>query len=883
MVTNAAQGLVGRESKQLSRHSSGLPERFRSALIVLLLTALMAGSGWLWRWDQLFYDLQLSFLAGEPSEDIVIVAVDKQSLDSMGRWPWSREVHARLIEQLTLAGAKAIVFDILISEALRDDPEADIHLIQAVAASDRVFMPVILEQQRLGGMLMETMPLPDLANVATGLGHVHMDLDADGVARGVYLYEGLGEAYWPHLMLSLQQWLDPASRSAQPLASQSPNVHLISRRDHRLIPFAGPPGSYHRYSYSQVLEGVYKPDLFRGRIVLVGVTATGLGDALPTPVSGHGIPMPGVEINANILDSLRQDNAIIPAGFLPHLLLSGLIAALPLLLYVYFPTRFVPLVTLGLLILFLMAVWIMLRGMDLWFPPSAAMLGILLSYPIWSWRRLNLAVRYLNQQLERMQQEQRLLSMQQPRVDLTTALDFLGHLMPLKGWVLYDERRQLAADGEPLGEPLVELNASGWQRAGAELWGLLPRGESIWRLGLLWPRTQVPQGRSLRLLEDVKQLFTIEPDSNRGSVLERVEQRMQQVQEENVRLRRFRHLMASAVGQMDDGLMVINSLGQVVMSNPRAAFYLGKQGEELSGSEAGELLEALEIHAGCSWREVFQRVLLEGDAIRFEALRGPDTELFLQVKPLDEAEAGMQGMVVNISYIGALKRSERTRAKMLNFLSHDIRSPITSLLSLTQSEKLRQSSAAEMAQQIEPLARRSLRLADNFLQLARAEAADANAFEDTDLVSVAHNALDEAFVQARARGVKLRRELPDEEIWLHGDLGLLERALFNLLENAIKFSPEGGEVGLRLTREDGHVRCEIDDQGPGIPEDQLREIFLPFTQAETENTSQGRGVGLGLSFVKVVADKHHGSVEASNRAQGGALLCLRLPCEVAAY
>jgi CHASE2 domain-containing sensor protein/signal transduction histidine kinase len=847
--------------------------------MVLLFTALVAGSGWLWRWDQLLYDLQLSFLANEPSEEIVIVAVDKQSLDALGRWPWSREVHARLVEQLTLAGARAIVFDILFSEPLRSDPEADIHLIQAVAASDRVFMPVIMEQQRLGGMLMETMPLPDLANVATGLGHVHMDLDADGIARGVYLYEGLGEAYWPHLMLSLQQWLEPGEREVLPLAIQSPNVHLISRRDHRLIPFTGPAGTYHRFSYNQVLEGAYKPDLFRGRIVLVGVTATGLGDALPTPVSGHGIPMPGVEINANILDSLRQGNAIIPVGFLPHLLISGLIAALPLLLYAYFPTRFAPLVSLGLLLLFLVVIWILLRGMHLWFPPSAALLGILLSYPLWSWRRLNLAVRYLNQQLERMQQEQRLLSMQQPRVDITAALDFLRQLMPLKGWVIYEGERQLAAEGESLGDPLEQLQSGAWQRAGAELWRLLPRGEPSWRLGLLWPRTEVPQGRSLQLLEDVAQLFTVEPDTNRGGVLERVEQRMQQVQEENQRLRRFRHLMANAVGQMDDGLMVINSLGQVVMSNPRAAFYLGREEQELSGEEAGELLGVLEIHAGCTWREVLQRVLLEGDAIRFEALRGTDTELFVQVKPLDEAEAGMHGMVVNISYIGALKRSERTRAKMLNFLSHDIRSPITSLLSLTQSQKLRQASAIEMAQQIEPLARRSLRLADNFLQLARAEAADANAFEDTNLVSVAHNALDEVFVQAKARGVKLRRELPDEEIWLLGDLGLLERALFNLLENAIKFSPDGGEVGLRLIREGGEVLCEIDDQGPGIPEEQLHEIFLPFTQADTENTSQGRGVGLGLSFVKVVAEKHHGNVEASNRDEGGALLCLRLPCE----
>ncbi len=870
------------KSKLVIRRNNGLPERFRSGLLLLLFTTLMAGSGWLWRWDQLLYDLHLSLLAGSPSDDIVIVAVDEQSLEALGRWPWSRETHARLIEQLTLAGARAIVLDILFSEPDRSDPEADNHLIQAVAASDRVFLPVILEQHRLGGMLVESMPLPALSNVAAGLGHVHMELDADGIARGVYLYEGLGEAYWPHLMLSLLDWLQPPAtvRPALPLSAQTPNVHLISRRDHRLIPFNGPAGIYPRYSYSQVLDGSYRPELFRDRIVMVGVTATGLGDALPTPVSGHGIPMPGVEINANILDSLRQGQAVRPVGFTAHLLLSGLLVVVPLLLYPYFPTRFAPLVSLGILLAFLIVVWVLLRGFHLWFPPSAAMLGLLISYPLWSWRRLDLAVRYLNDQLERIQQEQRRLAAQQPQADLDTALGFLRQLMPLRGWVLYEGERQLRAEGESLDEPLAVLPPASWQRTGAELWTLIPRGDATWRLGLLWPRTQVPQGRSLHLLEDVAQQLTIEPEERRDSVLERVELRLQQVQEENARLRRFRHLIANAVGQMDDGLMVINSLGQVVMSNPRAAFYLGCDAdEELQGVVAGSLLGRLEIRAAFTWHEVLQRVMLEGEPIRFEALRAPDTELFVQLKPLDEAGAGMCGMIVNLSYIGALKRSERTRAKMLNFLSHDIRSPITSLLSLTQSRKLQAGTASELAQQIEPLARRSLRLADNFLHLARAEAADTTAFADTDLISVAHNALDEAFVQARARGITLRREIDEEACWLQGDLGLLERALFNLLENAIKFSPPESEVALRLTREDGQVLCEIEDRGPGIPEEQLKEIFLPFTHADTENTSQGRGVGLGLSFVKVVADKHHGSVEAANRDGGGALFSLRLPCE----
>ncbi|MCU7906980.1 MAG: CHASE2 domain-containing protein [Candidatus Thiodiazotropha sp. (ex Epidulcina cf. delphinae)] len=869
---------------RIGRSSSGFSERTRSALILLLFTCLMAASGWLWRWDLLLYDLQMGVMTRPPADDVVIVAVDEKSLEALGRWPWSRQVHAELVDRLTQAGARAIVLDILFAESDRIDPEADIQLIQSIAASERVFMPVIPEQHRQDDMPVESMPLPALSNVAAGLGHVHMDLDADGIARGVFLYEGLGQAYWPHLMLTLLNWLQPEEGRLQstPVSMQAPSTHLIGRHTHRLIPFSGPAGHYHRYSYSQILEGDFPPDLFRDRIVLVGITATGIGDALPTPVSGHGVLMPGVEINANILDSLRRDETITPVGYLPHLSASALIVVLPFVLYPYFPTRSAPLVSLALVVGFLFINWILLRGAEIWFPPSAGLLGLMLSYPLWSWRRLDQAVRYLNEQLESMQLEQRLLPVQQPPDDMTSAMAFLSRLLPLQGWVLYDagSGKQLLQDGEPLGAPLDFLTQGAWQRSGAEIWILIQRSETGWQLGLVWPRNAVPQGRSLQVVTDFALQFSFKPQEKRGSVLERVELRMQQMRETNTHLQRFRNLIGNAVEQMDDGLMVINSLGQVVMSNPRASFYLGHGSDrELWGEDAYRLLKALEMPGGEQWREVFRKVMLHGEPIRFEAFRSPDTELFVQLKSLDGLDAGMHGMIVNLSYIGTIKRSERTRAKMLNFLSHDIRSPITSLLSLTQSRQMREGSAKELAEQIEPLARRSLKLAGNFLRLARAEAAEATSFTDTDFVTVAHNAMDESYVQAKSRRITLQRRFEEDEIWLQGDPGLLERALLNLLENAVKFSPEQGQVSMTLRLQGSELVCEIADQGPGIPRDQLNSIFLPFTQAESIDASQGRGMGLGLSFVKVVAEKHHGSVVAKNAESGGAVFSLSLPCE----
>ncbi len=284
------------QSGHVTGKRDGRTESLHSALLLLLFTSLMAASGWLWHWDQVLYDLQLGILPGEPAADIGIVAVDEQSLEQLGPWPWSRDLHARLVEQLTQAGARAIVLDLPLAATAGVDPEAEKRLIQAVAASDRVFLPVTPEQRSLDAKSLASTPLPALANVAAGLGHNNLVPDRDGVVRGFYLFEGLGEVSRPHITLALRQWLEPglAGESSVPFASQRSKAQRIYRRGHRLIPFTGATGSYSRYSYSRVLAGDFPADLFQDRIVLVGVTTGIQGDGLPTPLSGRELPMPEV-------------------------------------------------------------------------------------------------------------------------------------------------------------------------------------------------------------------------------------------------------------------------------------------------------------------------------------------------------------------------------------------------------------------------------------------------------------------------------------------------------------------------------------------------------------------------------------------------------------
>ncbi len=862
--------------------SLGLTERLVTALSLLLLALLLAASGWLWRWDQLLYDLQIDLWSKPPAADIVIVAVDEQSLADFGRWPWPRGIHAQLIDILSQAGAKAIAIDILFAEADLHNQVGDRQLIQSVAASERVFFPVIMEEYRLGGQLVETMPMSELSSVAAGLGHMHMELDADGIARGIFLYEGLGQAYWPHMMLSLLNWLEPIAwplqNSQLPLSS---HTQSISRHSYHLIPFFGAAGHYPRFSYSQVLKGEFLPDAFKDRIVLVGVTATGLGDVLPTPVSAHGKPMSGVEINANILDALRSGQTISRVEGANYLLLTGLLVILPFFLYPYFPTRLVPVVTVALALLLLMASLVWVHSLHLWFPPAVALLGLLVSYPLWSWRRLELSVAYLRLELEKLNQEQQVLPVSQQPADLLSALDFLQQIMPVQGWAVYQKDGQLLhQSGEPLAQPIGKLERCQWVRQGAELWTEIETQGTVSQLGILWPRMEVPKGRSLQLLEDFALQFNRPQENESVSTLEQFERRIIQVEQANARLTQLRRFITLALGQMDDGLLVVDSLGRIILSNPRAANYLGLESEaELVGKDARNILEKLEIQGEHTWTGVMVRLFMEGQPVRFEALGPQHRELYLQVQPLEKNNAGLHGMIINLSNIGEIKQTERTRARMLNFLSHDIRSPITSLLSLTQSKLATEGTAQQLAEKIQPLARRSLKMADDFLQLARAEAADATSFSDTDFVSVVYNAIGDVYAQAQLRGIKLDTQLEMEDAWLQGNVALLERALLNLLGNAIRFSPDRGVVTVSLQRTGNQLQCCVLDQGPGIPDELRQSIFLPFSHGGQQSENKHTGVGLGLNFVKIVAEKHNGRVELRDSVQGGALFCLQLPCE----
>ena len=367
-------------------------ERFLLSILLLVLGIALTVSDGLKRWDLTLYDLFSTFHYQQSADDVLILAIDELSLREFGRWPWPRTIHARLIDKLRQGGARVVGYDVIFSEPSRGNPADDLALALAVRENGRVILPVFHERELGNGPLRLVLPLPELVDSAAGLGHVDIRLDADGVVRQALLRSGNpGESY-PALVLAMLQ-LDDA-RWRKRAAERYGNGPVY-------VSFTGPPGHFSSISVADFLQRDYPADAMRDKLILVGVTALGLGDNVPTPVSVTSIPMPGVEFNANLLSGLINNTLISPVAMSWRIGAVVLLALMPMLFYPLLNPRQSLVAAILLLCCIPAASLFLLHGAHLWFPPSALLLILALSYPLWAWRRLEETIVLLFREKER--------------------------------------------------------------------------------------------------------------------------------------------------------------------------------------------------------------------------------------------------------------------------------------------------------------------------------------------------------------------------------------------------------------------------------------------------------------------------------------------------
>ena len=153
-------------------------------------------------------------------------------------------------------------------------------------------------------------------------------------------------------------------------------------------------------------------------------------------------------------------------------------------------------------------------------------------------------------------------------------------------------------------------------------------------------------------------------------------------------------------------------------------------------------------------------------------------------------------------------------------------------------------------------------LAEDFLQLVRADSKPLN-LEECDMLDLVQDCMAEIEPQARAKNVSIRLSDNYDQSAVLVDRSLLARAIGNLLTNAVKYSPPGGEVDVRCVTADGNVVCSFTDQGSGIDAGDIPKLFRRFSRLQTRDSNTS-GAGLGLAFVDVVMRRHGGRVRADS-------------------
>ena len=230
--------------------------------------------------------------------------------------------------------------------------------------------------------------------------------------------------------------------------------------------------------------------------------------------------------------------------------------------------------------------------------------------------------------------------------------------------------------------------------------------------------------------------------------------------------------------------------------------------------------------------------------------------------------------------IGELKDKDRLRRELVSNISHDLRTPLASLQGYletleTRSEKLSAHEKKEILDKAVRIISSLGTLVAELLDLARLDSLDMAAEKEPfPIVDLMNDILMDCAQTAGKKGIRLTSDIDDRAHLVNGDIRLLERAIRNILDNALKFTPSGGEVTVSLAKSGNRVHLAVSDTGPGVDAEDMPHLFERFYRAR--GTKSEAGLGLGLAIAQRISELHDTTIEVVNRPEGGAVFSMEL-------
>ncbi|MFS9135389.1 cell wall metabolism sensor histidine kinase VicK [Streptococcus mitis] len=335
----------------------------------------------------------------------------------------------------------------------------------------------------------------------------------------------------------------------------------------------------------------------------------------------------------------------------------------------------------------------------------------------------------------------------------------------------------------------------------------------------------------------------------------------------------------SILSYMTDGVLATNRRGKITMINDMAKKQLGVQKEEVLNKS---ILELLQIEDEYELRDLITQV----PELMIDSQDDNGEYLSLRVRfALVRRESGfISGLVAVLHDTTEQEKEERERRLFVSNVSHELRTPLTSVKSYLEAldeGALSEPVAPDFIKVSLDETNRMMRMVTDLLHLSRIDNAtshlDVELINFTAFITFILNRFDKMRGSDEEKKYELVRDYPITSVWIEIDTDKMTQVIDNILNNAIKYSPDGGKITVTMKTTDDQMILSISDQGLGIPKQDLPRIFDRFYRVDRARSRAQGGTGLGLSIAKEIIKQHKGFIWAKSEYGKGSTFTIVLP------
>lgn len=335
----------------------------------------------------------------------------------------------------------------------------------------------------------------------------------------------------------------------------------------------------------------------------------------------------------------------------------------------------------------------------------------------------------------------------------------------------------------------------------------------------------------------------------------------------------------SILSYMTDGVLATNRRGKITMINDMAKTQLGVQKEEVLNKS---ILELLKIEDEYELRDLITQV----PELMIDSQDDNGEYLSLRVRfALVRRESGfISGLVAVLHDTTEQEKEERERRLFVSNVSHELRTPLTSVKSYLEAldeGALSEPVAPDFIKVSLDETNRMMRMVTDLLHLSRIDNAtshlDVELINFTAFITFILNRFDKMRGPDEEKKYELVRDYPITSVWIEIDTDKMTQVIDNILNNAIKYSPDGGKITVTMKTTDDQMILSISDQGLGIPKQDLPRIFDRFYRVDRARSRAQGGTGLGLSIAKEIIKQHNGFIWAKSEYGKGSTFTIVLP------